>query len=336
MDRRIFVKSGILTGVTGLAALGSASCTTVKFLESSAPKEPPPDMDEVLSRMDAGLRKISDWNLVDDFTETSDSGPERDNANRVARNAVKSLYVTAMFCDMPVSAQVQPGAQKRIMAALPEMEEAARELEGHLDTHCHLSDEELREFLRRDDDPGMRFLESFNNLAKDHGITAQRRLQIRAMTTNILWRLKNQPPGLLLSECNEKMKRAYASAGPDVAAQHLVAANVTEEAFWQWQEEQGREPDEGVEDYSNWNEFETSDKESQKSEKKKSGVKKGAKMMGIGLLMFGAGAGLAVAGAAPGVVLGTIGAIFFLIGLIRLLVAAISGSEPDSDGEEEK
>lgn len=126
------------------------------------------------------------------------------------------------------------------------------------------------------------------------------------------------------------------SAGPDVAAQHLVAANVTEEAFWQWQEEQGREPDEGVEDYSNWNEFETSDKESQKPEKKKSGVKKGAKMMGIGLLMFGAGAGLAVAGAAPGVVLGTIGAIFFLIGLIRLLVAAISGSEPDSDGEEKK
>jgi len=192
-------------------------------------------------------------------------------------------------------------------------------MEEYLETHGEMSDKELRTFLRRDDDPGMRFLENFNNLARDHGITAQRRLQIRAMTTNILWRLKNQPPDLLLNECNEKMKRATAGAGPDIAAQNLVAAKVTEEAFWQWQQEGG-----GGEEEENYS----------KKEKKESGVHKGAKMMGIGLLLFGAGAGIAVAGAAPGVVLGTVGAIFFLIGLIRLLAGLISGSGSDSDSEE--
>ena len=291
-------------------------------------------MDEILSRMDAGMREISAWNPVDDYSGTTDSGPDRETANRVARNAVKSLYVTAMFCDLPVSAQLQPGTQKRIMTALPEMEASAREMEEYLETHGEMSDKELRTFLRRDDDPGMRFLENFNNLARDHGITAQRRLQIRAMTTNILWRLKNQPPDLLLNECNEKMKRATAGAGPDIAAQNLVAAKVTEEAFWQWQQEGGGGADDDVSQYENWNEFGEEEENYSKKEKKESGVHKGAKMMGIGLLLFGAGAGIAVAGAAPGVVLGTVGAIFFLIGLIRLLAGLISGSGSDSDSEE--
>lgn len=335
MDRRKFVKLGILTGATGVAVLNSTSGAAVRFLESTVPEDPPPDMDEILSRMDAGMRKISTWNLVDDFTGTTDPSPDRERANQVARNAVKSLYVTAMFCDMPVAAQVQPGAQKRIMAALPEMGTAAERMEEYLDTHGKLSDEQLQAFLRRDDDPGMRFLENFNNLAKDQGITAQRRLQIRAMTTNILWRLKNQPPDLLLSECNEKMKRVSASSGSDIAAQRLVAAHVTEEAFWQWQEEPDGGPDDEVPEYVNWDEFgKAQDKELNK--KKVGSVSKGAKMMGIGLLMLGAGAGLAAAGATPGLVLGTVGAIFFLIGLIRLLAGLVSGSESDSDGEESK
>jgi hypothetical protein len=184
MDRRRFIKSSVLASVTGATALSTASCTAVKFLESSAPEEQPPDMDEILSRMDEGMRKISVWNPVDDYSGTTDSSPDRETANRVARNAVKSLYVTAMFCDLPVSAQLQPGTQKRIMTALPEMEASAREMAEYLETDDNLSDKELRAFLNRDDDPGMQFLESFNDLARDQGIAAQRRIQIRLSRQN--------------------------------------------------------------------------------------------------------------------------------------------------------
>ena len=133
------------------------------------------------------------------------------------------------------------------------------------------------------------------------------------------------------------MERASLSAGPDLAAQHLMAAHVTEEAFWQWQEQQGGGAggtEENVEDYTNWTEDSGESEESPYEEKEDSGVTKGAKMMGIGLLMFGVGAGIAVAGLAPGVILGTVGAIFFLIGLIRLLAGLISGGGDDSDSEE--
>ena len=83
MDRRKFLKSSVAAGITGAAALGSASCSSVKFLEESVPEEPAPDLDEVLARMDDGMREISEWDPVDDFLGPAPEGVDRTAANRV-------------------------------------------------------------------------------------------------------------------------------------------------------------------------------------------------------------------------------------------------------------
>jgi len=316
-----------------------ASCSSVKFLEGTAQEEPPPDVDEVLANMDEGMRRISEWNPVDDFMGSAGDCPKRAEANRVARNAVKSLYVTAMFNDLPVDSQLQPSVQKRIQSALPEIDASAKEMDSYLDANFQVSDEEMQACLSRDDDPGMRFLQQFNDLAGAHGVTARRRLQVRAMTTNILWRLKNQPPELLINECNDKMERATTSAGPEAAARRLLASRVTEEAFWSWQQQQEGEP-EDLSEYSGWSAEPNEDSgELEDGEEKKKDERslatRGARMMGIGLLIFGVGAALAVGGAWPGVIAGTVGAIYFLIGLIKVIVGSIRGDGHDSDNDEE-
>jgi hypothetical protein len=332
MDRRKFLKTSLAAGVTGTTLLGASSCASVKFLEGSVPDEPAPDVDDVVARMDAGMARISAWNPLDDFLGPQAEGKDLTAANSVARNAIKSLYVTAMFSDLPVESQLHPRIQKRIKTALPEIGAAADQMRQHLENHCDVSDEQIQGCLNQDDEPGMRFLEQFNELAADNGITAQRRLQIRAMTTNILWRLKHQPPELLIQECNDKMERVAMSTGPDAAARRLVAARVTEEAFWTWQQQD--DPNEDVSDYAKWSEENPSGVQTQKRKEEPPLSTRGARMMGIGMLMLGVGVGVAAGGVWPGVFLGTVGAVFFLIGLVKLLVGALGGDERAEPSEE--
>ena len=346
MDRRKFLKTTALTGAAGASALSSASCSSLKFLPTGSIVDNQLDMTAYLAVLDEGMHRISQWDPVDEFTGTTSDSPNRSAANRVARNAYKSLYVTAMFSDLSPDDQMHPGVQARVRKSLPEMHLSAVEMKDFLDGENGVDAETLQDFVNQDDDPGMRFLEQFNDHAHENGVSRTRRAQTRIMATNMLWRLKNQPPDLVTEEINAKMEKLASSAGDDAAVRHFVATKVSEDAFWQWQQWQataGQELNNTPGVYANWtdtgqeeteketttnHEFGTTqESENNNDEPEKSLAQRGARQMGIGLALLATGGVLVAAGAFPGVFVGTVGAVYFLVGLVKLLIAGISGGD---------
>ncbi len=325
----------------------NASCASLKFPGTlSATDIPLPDMDNYLAEMDTGMGEISHFDFIEAAPGKAHT-QELDEANHFARNAVKSLYVTAMFSDLPPEGQSHPGMQKRMMLALPEIEKAAREMDQYFSTHSADDNARLQEFLLQPEDPGLQFLEKFNNTAADLGICQDRRLQTRAMMTRLLWRLKRQSPELLFHEYSSKAEKLQASSGVEDAARLHMATKASEEAFWHWQQQQSAvqtsvgtdsEPqppktdpekqdeagESDLEEYKNWAEFTETEEESEIDQK--TNAQKGARLMGIGFGIFAVSGALLYAGAVPFVFAMTVGAVIFLVGLLRLLGGLISGT----------
>jgi hypothetical protein len=126
MERRDFLKIGGAAGVgatVGGAALGGAGC-----LPSLLPKRASDaDVGAILGRLDAGLAKISRYDMLDEFTRragtpTAAAAPAGDRA--LARDAIRTLYASATFRSMPQEVQLHPAIQARMIGQLDEMDQA--------------------------------------------------------------------------------------------------------------------------------------------------------------------------------------------------------------------
>jgi len=131
------------------------------------------------------------------------------------------------------------------------------------------------------------------------------------MFNDVSWRLKSQPPRLMIDEYVSKVDRATASDIESAARQRWIAARYGAEVFWQAQESLRQRR-----------------------------ISRGLKAMGIGALLFAAGLLLVAAsdsdvgsddgdallwiGLVPGV---TVGSILFTVGFIMLLVGAATPRE---------
>jgi hypothetical protein len=342
MDRRKFIKTSLLAGTSGAAALSAASCSSLRipkvFTASSIPL---PDMDQYIAGMDSGMEEISSFDFIEAMPGKANT-PELKKANHFARNAVKSLYVTAMFSDLPPEGQSHPGMQRRMMLALPEIDLAASEMDEYFSTHSTADNARLQNFLLSPEDPGLQFLEKFNSTAADLGVCNDRRLQTRAMMTRIMWRLKRQSPELMIQEYELKLEKLQATNGVDEAARLHMSTMASEEAFWHWQQQQAvaqdddPEPlapmddkdDENLDQYKDWTEIPGTEKKNKDGEEKdkRSNTEAGARLMGIGLAVFAVSGILVFAGAYPFLIAMTVGAVMFLIGLLRLLAGLAGGS----------
>jgi len=306
MERREFV---VAAGASGLAALTSKSRAAAA---QPSPLRPPvviPDMDTYLSRMDAGMERIGRWSPSSEFPAFNG---DRAAADSLARKSLRTLYATAMFADLPRDKQADPRMQERMWAALPEMDEAMDEMEAFLRTRSHEEWEMLQAVLQRPEEVGARIAQALDHEAEISGVSEARRAQTRELMEYTVWRLRNQPPELLVNEYLEKVEKVGATDIASAGRQQWLASRVGEEVFWQ----QAQRP--------------TSPRERT--------LKRGAKAMGIGLLIDVVGGLLIAAGGTSqfGVVAGvgvfglTVGTIWFLVGLITVLVGLALSGTPDT------
>jgi hypothetical protein len=156
----------------------------------------------------------------------------------------------------------------------------------------------------RSHDAGPRILTSLDAVAGDLGVSPWRREQTRSLYSNAEWRLRNQPPALVVSEYLEKVDRLAESDVNTEARQQALAARLAPDAFWAAQVQA----------------------QATKT-RRQARISKGGRVMGQGVLIFAGGALLVAVGAIGadplaviGVVAGTVGVIFFLVGLVILLV----------------
>jgi len=301
MDRRDFLEKGGLFGAAGLASAASGTIDPAlehwKGLGAMA-RISPPDMDEYLAQIDAGMEQLANLPLDDRFPGRS---PEAEARRDLVRKALRTLYLTGMVGDLTVEAQTHSGIQKRLWDTAPEIDDTILSMTEYLSGLTVTEKADLQKVLRHKDNPAMQISEGLTDAGALLGMSTHRRIQTRAMVTQISWRLRNQPPDLVIGEYLEKVEKLKDSPAREIRDERRIASLLGEKMFWKTHEMQA---------------------DSEKRE-----MPWGLKVMGKGLIVFAAGALLVAietdATVAIGLITGTVGAVMILVGLVALLIHAI-------------
>lgn len=307
MKRRDFIKRSAV-GASGIVVGGTAADSLEGVEPPKAKVLPPEDMEAYLATVDEGVSRLSEWPLAESFPGLSDA--ELDGES-LARKAMLSLYVAGMFGDLAVENQIHAGMQDRLWAVQPTMDEALDDMTDFVHRQTPEQLASVRATLRARPEVLRDVITLVDTEAERSGVSEARRAQLRAMFTDVAWRLENQPPGLIIDEYVGKVERVAASDIEDAARQRWLTARYGEEIFWQAQESLRQRR-----------------------------ISRGLKAMGIGALLFLAGVLLVSAsdgditdddndallwiGLVPGI---TVGSILFVVGFIILLVGAATSED---------
>jgi hypothetical protein len=258
-------------------------------------------MNAYVARIDAGMKRLDSWSSE---TWAPAWKGNRSEADALGRTALQSMFLTGMVGDLPLEGQLHPEIQARVEAGVPVMDEATERMSTFLRAQSALELGGVQRALRHHD-AGPRILTSLDDVAGDLGVSPWRRDQTRSLFSNAEWRLRNQPPGLVVSEYLEKVDRLGDSDVSREARGQSLAARLADEAFWTAQDPVTRT-------------------------KRQARIRRGAKVMGYGVLTFAGGAALVALGdggggengglIAAGLITGTVGVIMILVGLVILIV----------------
>jgi hypothetical protein len=294
MDRRGFLKAGATSAASLLAA---SAAMPAMHLSHPRMEESPADIDAYLGRIDAGMARIGRWSSTN-FLDARPSTPYLERYDALGRVAFQSLYITGMVGDLPIEAQKLPAVQDHVDRAMPIMDEATESMYGFLRSRRQ-SDLALVQQALRDHGAGLRIIEALDAEAQAVGLSERRREQTRSIFANAEWRLRNQPPELIVSEYLDKVERLTEADVRQEAAGQDLAARLADAAFWR-------------------------DERDLRSKR----LRRGGKLMGFGVVAFAGGAGIVAGGAFAGVFVMTAGAVLILLGLVVLLVGLATRSAP--------
>ncbi|MEO7367005.1 MAG: hypothetical protein ABIZ36_03550 [Gemmatimonadaceae bacterium] len=298
MDRRRFIGTGAASAASVLA--GSA-CVPLARLSDPRPRAVPGDMNAYLARIDASMERMGRWSSA---TWAPEFKGNRQAADAIGRSAFQAMYLTGMASDLPLEGQLHPGMQERIEANMPLMDEATDRMSDFLraQTPADLATVQL---ALREHSAGARIFTALDDEAGVLGVSDWRRDQTRTIYSNAEWRLRNQPPSLLLTEYIEKVERLGASEVSNETRTQALTARLAEEAFWASEAPPN---------------------------KRHARINRGGKVMGYGVLTFAAGAGIVAAGSVAGLFVATVGVVMLLVGLVILLVGLSTPNGPAMTG----
>lgn len=303
MDRRDFLRKGALGASGAMVTGGLEEPGSLRVPRSSL--TPPADMDAYVRTMDEGMARIGQWSLASSFPSFD---PTVSDFDGLAQASMQTLFMSAMFGDLPLESQIDPRVQDRIAAAQHVMDEAYVGMRDFLGSRTPEQLEGVRATLRARPDVLWRITRTLEDEAAQAGVSDVRQSQLRNMFTEVGWRLERQPPSLMVAEYLDKVERVASSDVRLAARERWLAARIGDELLWQAQEQSTR----------------------------RRRISRGGRLMGIGALLFaggvllisidGDGGVLAWIGLIPGV---TGGSIAFTIGLITLLAGLAT---PESAG----
>jgi len=322
MDRREMLKMGALAGVGSLASVSGSSCAIFPGGDQMGNLNVLnlPEMDSYLATINQGMDKISEWDLAREY---GISDPAFERRCELGRKALRSMYMVGMFGDLSVEGQAHPGMQDRMVQALPEMDEAILTTTDDLEKMTAGERTELQKVLQDNKDPGMMIAQELDEGAGMIHLSRKRRLQTRAIISQANWRLRNQPPDLLINECVAKVRKMAERRGSPAALQRQAAAQLSKKAFF---ERQGRLAAAA----EMWEAKATRPGKTAPEQDRiirppgSGAISAGGWMMGIGLVSGCAGM-LIASFSIGGLFAVTLGVLLLVIGLITLIVGAIIG-----------
>jgi hypothetical protein len=324
MDRRDLLRAGALSSASA-ATLATGGCAPpATGAATGGLPFAGGDLDAFLGRFDRGLADIQTSRFVAGFTESLGGAPipeakraHVEERERDFREALSSLYLTQTFRDLPPEKQFHPEVQRRMLDNIHAIDASVFRTTDRLEQLGPREREAIRTTLKRHPDLSMRIAEVVDVQAAAAGITPDRRRDFRAMMTQAAFRLKNQPPGVLIDEYVKKVRRATAPDAPEFKRSLELAAAASERYFW----------DHGIALTSAATAPRTNTRAPRPvaaaPEPGKQQIVSGAILLGVGVVIFGVSAAVVSAGWFPGVFGMTIGAVTFAVGLIVLIVGAL-------------
>jgi hypothetical protein len=307
MKRRDFIKMGALGA--GVAAVGGTGCASLLGATAGISL---PEMGGYLRKVDRGLESIDRTVIYPGDPAIAERFPEE---NRMGQKAIKTLYMTAMFADLPPEGQAHPGMQRRMEKALPEMDEAIFGTSDYLAARTLGELDRVQRELKRRSDPAMAIGGWLDREGGRHGLSTKRRLQTRQMFAHVNGRLKNRDPGRFRDEYVAKVRKMRDRPWARADLERRLSARISEDAFWAKQEKSA----------SRYRKLYQEPVDAEKKDEGKPGgstMTAGGIIMGIGAVTLGVGAGVASVNFS-GVIMMTVGAVLLIVGLIVLIVGII-------------
>ncbi|MEP7120093.1 MAG: hypothetical protein ABJE95_04245 [Byssovorax sp.] len=232
MDRRNVLKLG---AVAGFGGLGSAGCATVGDGERGTAAPPiMPDLDAFLARLDRGMAAIATGNPLKDLLPKSQipaPGAAPRPEDLLIKKSLRSLLMAGSFRDLSEAERAHPAMQARIWGSMQEMDEAVFGMTHVLEGFTPSERAKIRETIQADPDIGMRIAEALDTDAATADVSLQRRTHLRAIASQLTWRLKNQPIETAIDEYVGKVKKVSARNGYSEEAQRKLAAQAATSVF---------------------------------------------------------------------------------------------------------
>ena len=230
--RREFLEWG------ALATLGASGCAGTR--ELLPPTEPisAAHMDDYLLRLDQSMAGILQADttlnglLPPRSQRVAQGGTAVEQADAQFRRAMRSLLMAGSFGDLPERAQLHPGMQERMWAALPEMNQVVTANNAYLAGLLPAQKAELDLLLRDRPDLTRRLAEGLDLDAMNVGVPLARRKQLRRLLGQVDFRLRSQSVAAVCDEYVEKMGKLQARSASLEAMQQQWIARMGEQAFW--------------------------------------------------------------------------------------------------------
>jgi hypothetical protein len=239
MERRDFLRIGT---AAGLAAASSGGCAfSTRALEAFSTGSLA-GLAGVLDGVDRAMEQIGRARLVGGLVPAPppEAPPEQrrrwDEAEELGRKTLRTLYLTGVVKELSAEEQRHPEVQRRLVEAAPEMDEAVLGMTSVIASLTPADRGSLQEELRRDPELGLRISSELDEAARGVGTSLPVRLKTRATVSHLSWRLRVQPPSLLIDEYVDKVLRVGTRSGPAEALRRELAARMSEEAFWRHEE----------------------------------------------------------------------------------------------------
>jgi hypothetical protein len=305
-----------------------------------------PDMDGFLAEFDRNMEAIARGTPFGQFQPaTLARGSKRGGIraaerDRLARKALRAMYVGAAFHELPEQGQRHPGMQERLRRHAREVDEAVFGTTEVLEKLSAKDREQLRQFLRRDRALPMRVAEVLDEKAGGASVPTRRRRMLRQAMVQVSFRLRHQNPSLFLDECVGKVRRVAKRKGYSEELQRRLATQAAESTFWELADAKRSQVGfantvAAGSDSEGWIPVEPDPEPPPKTSSAGSGaITAGLWMLGIGLGVGLLGVALVAAENLGGLFLLTAAVLLLAAGLITLVVGLIIKATSDSPDRE--
>jgi len=210
MNRRDLLKGSTLFG-----AAVATGCATPRAAGGAVDG---PDMEEYLARMDADLDAMDRADLrpalrthLGPIADDPRLGLAMQAQTPLAIKAAKSLYLAAVFRDLPEHARAHPTIQKRMLDAGPMMTEAIVGMRDHLAGLSDARKKELQSKLRSDPLLGDALCRALDDQVGQTRVQTERRTRQRMVLSSYAWRMQHQSVAAVIDPQLDKANRFLAA-----------------------------------------------------------------------------------------------------------------------------